>query len=492
MASDYGISTEGFRKKRLSDIKTEVEDTLKTLLGNNINLLPSSVLANLTGVYSDRESLLWELAEQVYNSQYLNSADGINLDNVMTLLGVTRLPQTKSLQKALHLFGDVGTLVPAGTKVSVVGSPTSVFETVSATTLVAGTDEVQTLSFFAVPVAGSFRLKYLDQETGILNFNATDVQIQTALNALSKLEGITVVGNFAGGFVITFAGDSGKINHDLLLVTSNTLAVVATVAQTTAGVPQGTTDALCTAFGPVVAPAFTLSNIDTPVVGLNRTTNPTDATIGRNTETDSELRVRSIIGQKSRGASTVEAIRARLLEVSGVTQAIVFQNETMLVNADGLPPKSFRPYVQGGLDADIFQAVWLSKPAGIQSDGTVTGTITDSQGLTQNIAFERPVVKPVYITVEISRDVAKFPANGATLVRSALATFINALEIGSDVIVYPSLIASLDSIVGINDVEIGVGFAAAPPLGQDANLSIAINEIAKIVNQNTDIVVTVV
>lgn len=492
MASDYGISTEGFRKKRLADIRTEIEDTLKTLLGNNINLLPSSVLSQLIGTYSERESALWELAEQVYNSQYVNSSDGINLDNVMSLLGVTRLPQTKSLQKSLHLFGSVATVIPAGTKFSVSGSPTSVFESLTAVTLVAGLDEVQLLTFASVPVAGSFRLKYLDQETGILNFNATAANIQTALNALSKLDGITVSGNFAIGFTITFAGDSGKINHDLLVVTSNTLAVVATVVSTVTGIPQGTVDAQCTLYGPTVAPAFTLSNIDTPVVGLDRSTNPTDATVGRNTETDAELRVRSVIGQKSRGASTVESIRARLLEVTSVTQAIVFQNETLLVNSDGLPAKSFRAYVQGGLDADIFQAIWLNKPAGIKSDGTVAGTITDTQGLTQNVAFERPVVKPVYITVKIYSDVAKFPSNGAALVRTALETFVNSLQIGSDLIVYPSLIASLTSIIGINDVEIGVGFAAAPALGADANLVIAINEIAKVVLASADIGVTVV
>lgn len=492
MATDYGVSTEGFRKKRLSDIKTEIENDLKTLLGNNINLLPSSVFSQLIGVYAERESALWELAEQVYNSQYPNSADSVNLDNVMSLLGVVRLAQRKTVQKNLHLFGSAGTTIAAGTKVSVEGSPTSVFETLTAVTLVAGADEVQQLTFSAVPVSGSFRLKYNDQETALLNFNATNTQIQTALNDLQALDGCVVTGNFTSGFTITFAGNSGKIDHPLLVVSSNTMSVTGTVTQTTAGVAQGTTDAQCTLYGAIVAPAFTLNQIDTPVVGLDRVTNPTDATVGRSVETDNQLRVRAIVGQKSRGTSTVESIRAKLLELDGVTQAVVFQNETLIVNSDGLPAKSFRAYVQGGANADIIQSLWENKPAGIKSDGTIVGTVIDSQGLTQTLAFERPVVKPVYINVKIYKDVAKFPSNGSSLVSAALATFINSLEIGADVIVYPQLIASLDSIVGINDVEIGVSFTASPALGTDANLSIAINEIAKVVNASTDIAVTVV
>lgn len=492
MSSAYGISTEGFRKKRLIDIKTEVENSLKTLLGNNINLLSTSVLSNLIGVFAERESLLWELSEQVYFSQYKNSAEGVNLDNVLQLLGVTRLTQTKTLQKNQHLFGDVATMVPSGTKFSVVGSPTSVFETLNDVTLIAGVDEVQTLTVAAPPTVGTFRLQYQDQITAPLAYNCLAADIQTALNNLSKLVGVTVVGTWAGGFTITFAGNAGKINHSLLTVSVTTLDQAITLLQTVAGVPQGTVDAQCTTFGAVVAPAFSLSNIDTPVVGLARTNNIEDAVVGRATETDNEARIRSEISQQARGASTVEAIRAKLLEVSGVTQAIVFQNESLLVNNVGLPAKSFRCYVQGGSNADIFASIWASKPAGIKPDGTVAGTIIDSQGLTQNIAFERPVVKPIYINVRITRDVALFPSNGSTLVRTALNSFINALQIGADVIVYPQLIASLNSIVGVLDIEIGIAFTAAPALGTDANLVIAINEIAKVVNSATDIAVTLI
>ena len=491
MASSYGVSLEGFRKKRLFDIKTEIEQTLKASLGNNINLLSSSVLSQLIGSFAERESLLWELAEQVYNSQYLYAAEGVNLDNVVQLLGVTRLGQTKSYQQALHLFGDVGTVVPVGTQVAVQGSPTSIFETISEVTLVAGVDEVQNIAWDSVPASGSYRLKYVNEETSILNFDANAAAIQAALNALPKLEGMIVTGDYVTGFVVTFASESGKINHELLLVTSNTTTVDVVVTETTAGETQGVTDAQCTTFGPVVAPAFSLNQIVTPVVGLNGATNPEDAIVGRNVETDSELRVRAAVGQKSRGAATIEAIKARLLEVTDVTQVTVFNNDSDVVDSNGLPAKSFRAYVQGGDDQDIFDELWQSKPAGIRADGDILGTVIDSQGISQSVRFARPVVKNVYIQVNIYKDSAKFPLTGLALVKDTLAAYVNSLNIGDDLIVYPNLIGSLDTIPGINDVEIGVGFTSNPPIGQDTNLAAEVNEILKIINSGTDIVVNI-
>ena len=38
----YGVTLTGFVSKRLTDIKLEVEDSLKTALGSNLNLLPIS------------------------------------------------------------------------------------------------------------------------------------------------------------------------------------------------------------------------------------------------------------------------------------------------------------------------------------------------------------------------------------------------------------------------------------------------------------------
>lgn len=83
-------------------------------------------------------------------------------------------------------------------------------------------------------------------------------------------------------------------------------------------------------FGPISAPANSLTEILTPVAGWVSLTNPQAGITGRNQETDAELRLRREQSLHLLGAATVEAIRSRLLqEVDGVTSVTVFENVTL-------------------------------------------------------------------------------------------------------------------------------------------------------------------
>lgn len=491
----YGVTSSGFKRKRLADIKTEIENSVRSTFGNFVNLLPSSLFAQFIGIFAEREAEIWELAEAVYFSQYVPTATGINLENALSLTGVSKLAAQKSLQQNLHFFGDVGTVVPAGFQARVLGNPEALFTTLESVILEPGTDEVQNIAFSGTPDGGNFKLRFINEETSVIASTALALDVETALNSLEKLSGVTVTGSFAAGFVITFAGDSGKINHPLLVAVDNTLVngitpVTTTITQSTAGVPQGIADAEASVVGPTIAPLYTLTEIVNPVAGLNRILNPNDAIVGRLQETDNEVRLRHATAQAELGRSTVEAIRARLLTVLGVTQAIVFENDTDSTNGFGLPPKSFRAYVQGGDDQDIWDTVWANKPAGIYPDGTEVGTVIDSQGLSKTVRFQRPTEVPVYLNLEITRNVALFPLNGEDQIRTAVTDFFSDLAIGESVIVYPKLISALNSISGITDIELGIGTSPAPVIGADGNITINVEEIAKIVDAATDITVT--
>jgi len=491
-----GLSSSGFQKKTLNEIKAEIETSLRLAFGEFINLLPESTFGQVVGIFSERESLIWDLAEEVYNSQYPDTAEGAALDNVVSLTGTERIAAQKSRILAQLLFGTVGSNVPAGTIVAVDGNPDARFLTDADVTLVAGANEVQRITFSAVPGSGSWKLSLDGEETGTLAFNISAAALQTALNTLTKLSGVLVTGDFTAGFTITFAGDDGKQDQPLLVVALNTLmngptAVTTTVTQLTAGVPQGQVTMTAEVTGPIPAPRGTLTEIVTPVTGLDRTLNLEDAEVGRAVETDAELRLRRSLELQKAGAATVEAIRAKLLTVDGVRQAIVFENDDTIADLDGRPPKSFEAFVQGGDDQEIIDALWESKAAGIRTFGTETGSKVDTQGISHTLRFSRPVEKRLFINVKVTKDFSA-SASLASLVRNALATFVAGLQIGQDVVVYPTLISQLNSIQGIVDVEIGIGLTAAPPLGQDDNIPVAVNEIAVIDDATADILVTVV
>lgn len=488
----FGLSSTGFERKRLADIKQEIEDDLRATFGPYINTLPASVFGQLIGVIAERESSIWELSEDVYNSQYPDTAEGASLDNVVALTGLTRQPATYSKVRSQLLFGTAATLVPAGTIFSVSGDATSRFVTDTDVTLVAGTDEVQNLAFVGTPASGTWKLSYLSDETSALAFNANAAAVQAALNALPLLSGVTVSGSIGAGFVITFAGADGKQNHPTLTVSQNSLltggavAVTITPSTSTGGVPQGEVDCTAEATGPQTANAQTLSVIETPVSGLSSTRNPEDAEVGRDEETDLELRTRRNETLQVAGSGTAEAIRSRLLEIDGVTAAIVFENITMVTDADGRPAKSFEAVVQGGADQDIWNVIWASKPAGIRSYGSEDGTVVDSVGVAHTLEFSRPTPLNIYLLVTITVDLTA-PSNAAQLVEDALVAYGNGLGIGTDVVVHPKLEGVLENFDWITDVVIAIGTAPAPTL--DNNITVAANEIADFDSGRTTITV---
>lgn len=487
----FGVTNEGFVKKRLADIKVEIEDTLKAEIGNQINLLPESVWGQIVGIFSERESLIWEIMEDNYNSMYPDTAFGVSLDNVVALTGIARQGATFSQQSGLRLFGTATSLIPAGTQVSVSGNPEAVFETLADVTLVAGADEEQTITFDAVPDSGTWRLNFRGTDTPNFAFDDPAATIEAALAALPFGTGITVAGDYSLGFTISFAGAAGKQEQPLITMDDNSLLdgatpVVETIAETVMGVNQGEVNCQALTTGPTQAEAGTLTVIVNPVGGLDSVINMVDAVIGRDVETDNALRSRRATTLQSAGAGTPEAIRSRLLNLAGVIDAFVFENQTFVVDPDGRPAKSFEAVVSGGVEQEIIDLLWLVKPAGIATFGSVSGTTTDSQGQTQDINFSRPTDKDVYLEVDLTVDPELFPSNGLDTAESLLVTRGNEFGIGTDVVVTPSLICALDSIPGILGIVVRIGFTASPTLS--ANLPIAPEEVAVFDSSRTTVV----
>ena len=123
----FGITTTGFNKKTLADIQAETEADLRAELGANIQLDDRDPLAQIKGILDERESILWDALEDIYNNlANVNGASGVPLDNLVALNGITRLPATKSTV-VVTVTGTPAVTVPAGFTVSVAGEPTARF-----------------------------------------------------------------------------------------------------------------------------------------------------------------------------------------------------------------------------------------------------------------------------------------------------------------------------------------------------------------------------
>ena len=108
----FGLTPQGFKSKRLADIKADLENQLLAEFGE-INLDPQSIFGQQIGVYSKILADLWENMEDVYFSQYPNSAEGISLDNVVQLNAITRLAAQQTKVTAV-CGGLEGTLINQG------------------------------------------------------------------------------------------------------------------------------------------------------------------------------------------------------------------------------------------------------------------------------------------------------------------------------------------------------------------------------------------
>jgi len=115
--SEYGISSTGFKRKRLNLLLEELNAEVKTIFGDNFNVSPESPDGQINGVVSESNANLWELAEEAYNAFNPKAASGVTLSNLVQLNGITRLAATRS-RVELTLTGDSGTVIPEGSLIS--------------------------------------------------------------------------------------------------------------------------------------------------------------------------------------------------------------------------------------------------------------------------------------------------------------------------------------------------------------------------------------
>jgi uncharacterized phage protein gp47/JayE len=271
----FGLTPNGFVVKQQQTIIAEIQASLQSAFGQNINLLPESIFGQLVGIFSEREALIWQLAEAVYDSQYPSGAEGTSVDNILALNNLTRLAATATITDpnpltgtdditlyGLVLRGTPGTVIPLGSIINTNLSPASSFTLDATVTIASAVDAVQSLFFSSVPDSGTFTLKvggdtsptsaisYLalanqtkltwavaptsghfkitldgSLSTAFIQWNDTAPTIQSAIQALSGYSGVTVSGSIAGGLTITW----GAIENPLTTITASTLDHAGTV-----------------------------------------------------------------------------------------------------------------------------------------------------------------------------------------------------------------------------------------------------------------------
>lgn len=178
--------------------------------------------------------------------------------------------------------------------------------------------------------------------------------------------------------------------------------------------------------GPTSAAANTITKIVTPFPGSGSVTvtNPDAAIEGRFAETSTVLRQRQKRSTFAPSASPVESVYSNVSNISGVTYARIYQNNTLVTDGRGIPGKNIAPVIVGGSDEDI--AFILLERSGIVAEffGDEELTLIDVQGEPYVLRWTRPDPVDIFVTININIvNAATFPADGVQQIKDAIKAY---------------------------------------------------------------------
>jgi len=474
-----GLTENGLEIKDLDDVRNDLYTLAASLFadlvaaGDVVDMGPNSTLGRLIGVIAPAEAELWEQLQLIHDSFNPNAATGVSLDNIVSLSGINRLAAQPTRSQVL-LEGDNGIVIssPQGrVRSSTTQRTFSIMNPVLMTPQAASGVGLKVSN---VQPSTLYTFRYSsDGGVNFVEVSITSAPDATEASILAQLEAavdISLAGVFTsymqdGRLFISrldpFQVSTFQVSPNMLMEKIIKLGLVSDDET-----------------GPFEQPANSIDQISVPISGWDSIWNPTAATTGRYTETDSELRERFRNSKFVQSANIIEALIDALNNVQGVTDVMVYENDSDVTDIYGVPRKSFMPLVLGGLPSDIANAIWTNKPTGILSYGSSTVQIVDSQGLPHQISFNRPEEVPCYIKMELVSDGSgTLPGDAAQLVRQNLTDYFEENnKIGDDVI-YSRLYTPINKVPGHMVQSLTIGTTASPT-GM-TNITINFDQVAR-------------
>lgn len=112
MAQDV-LTALGFKRKRYADFIEELENEARRLFGEDVNLSEASPMAQWIKLQAYKHAEANELAEKVWLSAHIESAEGISLDFGVKKYGLRRERPTRATG-FIDVVAVTGTLIPSG------------------------------------------------------------------------------------------------------------------------------------------------------------------------------------------------------------------------------------------------------------------------------------------------------------------------------------------------------------------------------------------
>ncbi|MBN3832971.1 baseplate J/gp47 family protein [Burkholderia sp. Ac-20344] len=285
---------------------------------------------------------------------------------------------------------------------------------------------------------------------GVYNSFSPAKAVGAALSSNVKINGIQREAPSYSSADLTLVGQAGTTVTNGIAKdgNNNQWALPASVTIPPAG--QITVTATCQTIGAISALAGTIEQIGTPTRGWQTVSNPADAAVGIPVETDAALRQRQTVSTALPSQTVLEGIVGAVENVSGVTRLAAYENDTNLVDSNGLPQHSISLVVEGGDATAIANAMAKKKTPGGGTYGTTAVTVLNRYNMPITMRFFRPTDAPIAVAISLRVLQGYTTATGAAI-QQAVSDYINAIAIGGGTpqcVEWDSCIAAAKGVTG--------------------------------------------
>jgi uncharacterized phage protein gp47/JayE len=458
------LTNEGYKVKRLAEIKRDFALSLTNKFGP-VNVEADSVIGQLQGIWAEALANLYEQAQNTYHAMYPFSAEGSDLDGAVSYVGIRRIAAAPT-QVIAAVYGRESTLLKGGALASdgnkrYQSAGDSVISRANCIDGIVDIDlrEEHQYSLNINGIIYHYYSKIGDTVDQIMNEIGSQLDSEKLLYSISgqqlritAKDGVTAFAISTGeGFNLTKIGSPARF-----------------VAEDS---------------GRQILPTGALNEIVTPRSGWDGVGNLVAGSVGRERETDEELRIRFEKSREVVGSATVRALRARLMQEANVREVNIFENRSGEVSDDGIPGHAIEAVVAGGDNQKVAETLWKYKPAGIETHGSLSFIVKDDNSDGQQIRFSRPQTKLAWIKVSVNKlyEEETLSDDVITSIRQAIVQFGNQLNVGEDIILQRFFGPVYQNTHGIGAITIEAALTDTieqRPEYQMANLPIGRSEIA--------------
>lgn len=402
----WGLTSYGFEKPSYDEWLNLYKTHFKSKYGLSQDLATSSLVSDFLSVFAYQDIRIWESMEAVYNSQTLNGAEGIFLDEVLGRRGVFR-----EGAKASSGIAIIKTLKTAPWTTAI---PTSAVFTGNTETIYKPDSETQIrdriyamiipLADFGASTSVTFNIvNSTDNSNSSVTLNPQSGSFLTSLESFVKINGFVTDNDkiFINGSTLYIGFALTDLENPIGVVSATQFYSNFKFGTKWSGIPV---TAITKGFSPVaiggmttVTPASYISG--STLVSVQQVTNFSEFFSGSDTETDTEYRVKFNTTVDEALASTAPAIRSALLKLDGVTKVRIYDNPTV-VSEDSAPALTFQTVILGGSTDEIAQTLYNTKPINTLAFGTVDTVIDTEDGGTEVVGFTPATQSNINIKIE--------------------------------------------------------------------------------------------